>query len=66
MSDDEAEAADRRAQARRRRYHTYDGYDACLQNVDALIALPNSMHAELHDPRGARPASTCFAKSRWP
>jgi len=31
----------------------YDDYDACLEAVDAVyIALPNSMHAEIHHPRG--------------
>src|SRR6187401_2769583 len=39
-----------RALARRygvRRTYSYDEYDGCLQDVDAVyIALPNSMHAE--------------------
>ncbi len=46
--------------------YSYDDYDACLEQVDAVyIALPNSMHAE-YTIRAARPAFTCSARSRWP
>ena len=41
-------------------------YEACLEQVDAVyIALPNSHARRVHDPRGAAPACTCCARSRW-
>ena len=44
---------------------SYDDYDACLEQVDAVyIALPNSMHAE-YTIRAARAGGTCSAKNRW-
>ena len=46
---------------------SYEEFDNLLYSglIDAVyIALPNNMHAEFTQPCG-RPASTCFAKSRW-
>ena len=51
------------------RLYGYDDYDALLASgdVDAVyIALPNTDAPRLHRARGARRASTCSARSRWP
>jgi hypothetical protein len=52
--------------------YNYENFDEIVHNsaIDAVyVALPNSMHAE-YTIRAAKPANTCFARSRcrptWP
>ena len=46
--------------------YTYDQYDTCLEQVDAVyIALPNSLHADTPSAQPGR-ACTCSARNPWP
>jgi hypothetical protein len=66
VSDDRTKRRDIAKRYRLDRTFTYDQFDDCLREVDAVyIALPNSMHAE-YTMRAARAGVTCCARSQWP
>jgi predicted dehydrogenase len=48
------------------RTYSYDDYDACLEQVDAVyIALPNSLHAE-YTVRAAKAGVHVLCEKPWP